>query len=103
MKAASQLLSQSPFTFDNDKEFAGHEQIAAELDCECYFAKPYHSWERGVNENTNGLIRQYFPKKMSFGGITTGQIAFVENRLNTKPRKCFDFKPPDTIYFSHVA
>lgn len=90
-------------TFDNGKEFAGHEQIAAELDCECYFAKPYHSWERGANENTNGLIRQYFPKKMSFAEINVSQIAFVENRLNTRPRKCLGFKPPDVVYFSYAA
>lgn len=90
-------------TFDNGKEFAGHEQIAAELSCKCYFAKPYHSWERGANENTNGLIRQYFPKKMSFAGITAERIAFVENRLNTRPRKCLGFKPPDVVYFSYAA
>lgn len=90
-------------TFDNGKEFACHEQIAAELSCKCYFAKPYHSWERGANENTNGLIRQYFPKKMSFAGITVEQIAFVETRLNNRPRKCLGFKPPDTIYFSYAA
>ena len=90
-------------TFDNGKEFAGHERIAAELDCQCYFAKPYHSWERGLNENTNGLIRQYFPKKMSFDKISADQIALVEHRLNTRPRKCLGFKPPDTVYFSLAA
>ncbi|MCP4569244.1 MAG: IS30 family transposase [FCB group bacterium] len=90
-------------TFDNGKEFAGHEQIAAKLKCKCFFAKPYHSWERGANENTNGLIRQYFPKKMSFAKITAKQINFVQQRLNTRPRKCLDFKPPDMIYFRRVA
>jgi len=90
-------------TFDNGKEFAGHEKIAVELGCDCFFAKPYHSWERGANENTNGLIRQYFPKKTSFADITAGQIAFVQNRLNTRPRKCLDFKPPDAVYFGNAA
>lgn len=90
-------------TFDNGKEFAGHEKIAVELDCDCFFAKPYHSWERGANENTNGLIRQYFPKKISFAYITAAQITFVQNRLNTRPRKCLDFKPPDVVYFSNAA
>lgn len=90
-------------TFDNGKEFAGHEKIAAELGCDCFFAKPYHSWERGANENTNGLIRQYFPKKTSFADITADQIAFVQNRLNTRPRKCLDFKPPDVVYFTNAA
>jgi len=90
-------------TFDNGKEFAGHEQIAETLRCMCYFAKPYHSWERGANENVNGLIRQYFPKKTSFAGITAAQIAFVENRLNTRPRKCLRFKPPNIVYFNIAA
>jgi len=90
-------------TFDNGKEFAGHERIAAALGCQCYFAKPYHSWERGLNENTNGLIRQYFPKKMSFAKITTDQVALVQHRLNTRPRKGLGFKPPDVIYFSLAA
>ena len=90
-------------TFDNGKEFADHERIAAELGCQCYFAKPYHSWERGLNENTNGLIRQYFPKKMSFARITADQIALVQHRLNTRPRKCLGFKTPDRVYFSLAA
>ena len=90
-------------TFDNGKEFADHEQIASKLGCKCFFAKPYHSWERGANENTNGLIRQYFPKKMSFAKLTIEQIAFVQHSLNTRPRKCLDFKPPDMVYFHHVA
>ena len=90
-------------TFANGKEVAGHDKIAAELGCQCYFAKPYHSWERGLNENTNGLIRQYFPKKMSFARITADQIALVQHRLNTRPRKCLGFKTPDRIYFSLAA
>jgi len=90
-------------TFDNGKEFAGHEQIATKLRCKCYFAKPYRSWERGANENTNGLIRQYFPKKMSFAEITVEQIVFVETRLNTRPRKCLGFKPPDAVYLRYAA
>jgi len=90
-------------TFDNGKEFAEHERIAASLDCTCYFATPYHSWERGANENVNGLIRQYFPKKTSFADITAAQIALVQNRLNTRPRKCLGFRPPNVVYFSPAA
>lgn len=90
-------------TFDNGKEFAGHELIAFSLKCKCFFAKPYHSWERGANENVNGLIRQYFPKKMSFANITKEEIQFVQYRLNTRPRKCLDFKPPDEVYFNLTA
>jgi len=57
-------------TFDNGKEFAKHESIAKALDCNAYFAKPYHSWERGQNENANGLLRQYFPKAMGLLDVT---------------------------------
>ena len=90
-------------TFDNGKEFAGHELIAKTLDCACYFAKPYRSWERGTNENTNGLLRQYFPKKMLFNRITSEQIAFAQNRLNTRPRKCLVFRPPNVIHYGLAA
>jgi IS30 family transposase len=90
-------------TFDNGKEFAGHADVARQLRCECYFARPYHSWERGLNENTNGLIRQYFPKKMEFTFITLEEIAFVEDRLNNRPRKCLGFKTPNAVYRGRAA
>jgi IS30 family transposase len=90
-------------TFDNGKEFAGHEQIARRLGCKCYFADPYSSWQRGLNENTNGLIRQYFPKGMSLKRVGWEQIWFVEARLNSRPRKCLDFKPPDVAYYSRAG
>jgi len=89
-------------TFDNGREFAGHEQIAERLDCQCYFAKPYHSWERGLNENTNGLIRQYFPKKQPFARIQKHQLDLVMHRLNTRPRKTLDFVAPEVIYYKTV-
>jgi IS30 family transposase len=81
-------------TVDNGKEFALHKQIAKELKTNVYFAHPYHSWERGLNENTNGLIRQYFPKKSSFVGISKTDTKFVEERLNLRPRKSLEFKTP---------
>lgn len=90
-------------TLDNGKEFADHEIVSQALGAEVYFAHPYSSWERGTNENTNGLIRQYIPKKMSFGLLTNADIVFVENRLNTRPRKCLDFEQPDTILKSHCC
>ncbi|MDX2291187.1 MULTISPECIES: IS30 family transposase, partial [Streptomyces] len=74
-------------TADNGKEFAGHQKIARRLQAEFYFAKPYHAWERGLNENTNGLVHQYFPKGMNFAGITQAAIARVERKLNSRPRK----------------
>ena len=90
-------------TFDNGKEFAGHEQVAAELGCKCYFADPYSSWQRGTNENTNGLIRQYFPKGMSLVKVAAERIASVERRLNNRPRKCLAFRTPKAVYFSRAG
>lgn len=81
-------------TFDNGKEFAQHLDIAAALETETFFAKPYHSWERGLNENTNGLVRQYFPKKTDFAIITDADVARVENLLNNRPRKCLGYNTP---------
>ena len=78
-------------TSDNGKEFSQHQEISKELDIGYYFAKPYHSWERGANENMNGLIRQYFPKGMSFENITHEQVQKAEDKLNNRPRKRFGF------------
>jgi len=85
-------------TYDNGREFAGHEAVNRRLECQSYFAKPYHSWERGLNENTNGLIRQYFPKKMDLREVSREEIAFVMMRLNHRPRKTLAFKPPHDIF-----
>ncbi len=81
-------------TSDNGKEFAEHEKISKALGCDYYFAKPYHSWERGANENMNGLIRQYFPKKSSFDNITNEYVMYVQNKLNSRPRKKHNFSSP---------
>jgi IS30 family transposase len=86
-------------TADNGKEFAGHEVIAQELGVDVYFAHPYSSWERGLNENTNGLIRQYFPKGRSFEEITDEQIESVIYRLNHRPRKGLDYQTPHSVFF----
>lgn len=85
-------------TSDNGKEFANHSEIADSLDIDFYFAKPYHSWERGANENLNGLVRQYFPKKSDFGLITKEKIKQVNNILNNRPRKRFGYKTPNEIF-----
>jgi IS30 family transposase len=90
-------------TFDNGKEFAGHETIAERLGCKCYFADPYSSWHRGLSENTNGLIRHYFPKGMSLAEVSWEQARFVEARLNSRPRKCLDYKPPEVAYYSRAG
>ena len=86
------------FTFDNGKEFANHQNIAHQLQADVFFAHPYAAWERGTNENTNGLIRQYFPKGSDFSAITGAQILFVKERLNHRPRKCLDFQPPTMVF-----
>jgi len=85
-------------TFDNGKEFAKHEQVAEALDCATYFATPYHSWERGLNENANGLLRQYFPKAMGLLDVTTRQVLAAVHKLNNRPRKCLGFKTPYEVF-----
>ena len=85
-------------TSDNGKEFANHVNIAKELDIDFYFAKPYHSWQRGANENLNGLVRQYFPKKSDFTTITNLQIQNVQNILNNRPRKRLGYKTPNEFF-----
>jgi IS30 family transposase len=85
-------------TCDNGKEFASHQRIAHKLQASVFFAHPYSSWERGTNENTNGLIRQYFPKGSDFSSITDDQISFVKERLNDRPRKCLDFQAPAMVF-----
>lgn len=85
-------------TYDNGKEFAMHKMISEILKAEAFFAHPYHSWERGLNENTNGLIRQYFPKGTDFSKITAEQVRAVEMKLNRRPRKCLDYQTPHDIF-----
>lgn len=84
-------------TSDNGKEFAGHELVSSELLIDFYFARPYHSWERGSNENLNGLVRQYFKKGADFTIVTQEDIKKVENILNNRPRKRFGFETPTFI------
>jgi IS30 family transposase len=87
-------------TFDNGKEFAAHQDIASALDAKIFFATPYHAWERGLNENTNGLIRDFFPKGTDFSTITAAEIAKVERLLNSRPRKCLGFRSPKEVFNS---
>ena len=84
-------------TSDNGKEFADHKVIAKALRADFYFAHPYASWERGLNENTNGLIRQYFPKSRDFTTITQKEINHVMDKLNNRPRKCLGIKTPNQV------
>ena len=88
-------------TFDNGKEFAGHEKIASALNADCYFAHPYSSWERGTNENTNGLIRQYLPKSRNLKEVSTEEEMMIMDKLNSRPKKCLGFKTPYEVFFGH--
>lgn len=90
-------------TVDNGKEFSFHQKIAKALKADVYFAHPYSAWERGLNENTIGLIRQYFPKNMSLELIDPGMIQFVQNRLNLRPRKTLGYRSPNDVFFKTVA
>ncbi len=86
-------------TSDNGREFANHHAIATQLQASFYFAHPYASWERGTNENTNGLVRQYFPKKSDFSKISDQEIEQVMERLNNRPRKTLGFRTPHQVFF----
>ena len=86
-------------TYDNGKEFAYHMEIAKVLKADGYFAHPYHSWERGLNENTNGLIRQYLSKGTDFNKLTDRQVLEIMDKLNNRPRKCLGYKTPNQVFF----
>ena len=89
-------------TADNGKEFSGHEAIAEALACDVYFADPYSSWQRGVNENTNGLLRQYWPKETDFKLVSEGEVTAVLEELNNRPRKVLDYQSPADSFRSEI-
>ncbi len=86
-------------TFDNGKEFSEHEDIAQKQGTQVYFAHPYHSWERGLNENSNGLLRQYFPKGMELSKVSTEQVQWAVDRINHRPRKVLGYRTPYEAFF----
>jgi len=90
-------------TADNGKEFAYHEQLSTELGAAVYFARPYHSWERGLNENTNGLLRQYWPKSTDFKKVMKKEVDRVVRQLNQRPRKTLGFETPENLMQNHMA
>jgi len=85
-------------TYDNGKEFAGHRATAQRLHAKVFFATPYHAWERGVNEDTNGLIRDFFPKGTDFTTIHPATVAKVAPLLNRRPRKSLGFHTPNEVF-----
>ena len=86
-------------TADNGKEFAEHERVAHELQVDFFFAHPNAAWERGANENMNGLVRQYIPKKRNFASVTNFELIHIMKPLNHRPRKCLDFMSPFEVFF----
>lgn len=90
-------------TADNGKEFAYHERLTEKLGAAVYFARPYHSWERGLNENTNGLLRQYWPKNTDFKQVAENEVASVVTQLNQRPRKTLGYKAPEVLMHNYLA
>ena len=86
-------------TYDNGLEFSEHQNIAQTLSANIYFAHPYSSWERGLNENTNGLIRQYLPKSRPLNNVTQKELNYIMDQLNHRPRKTLGFKTPYELFF----
>lgn len=87
-------------TSDNGTEFAEHKYISKKLDCDFYFAHPYSSWERGLNENTNGLVRQYVPKGTDLKNISAKKIKEIQYKINRRPRKTLNFEKPVDLFYS---
>jgi IS30 family transposase len=90
-------------TFDNGKEFAGHKKISKKLNAKSYFAKPYCSWQRGLNEHTNGLLRQFIPKKTDFKTISHKDLITFQNLLNNRPRKVLGYKTPAEVFYENSS
>jgi IS30 family transposase len=90
-------------TYDNGSENILHVEINKILNTKSYFCRPYHSWEKGSVENTNGIIRRFFPKGTNFDNISTDDITAIENWLNNRPRKCLNYLTPQEVFNSTVA
>ena len=100
--AASTLIEFKTITSDNGTEFAGHQEISAITGADFYFADPYSSWQRGLNEHINGLVRRFFPKGTDFNLVSDEEIARVEHIINTRPRAVLGFKTPNEVLLEHL-
>ncbi len=89
-------------TADHGKEFANHREIFTKLNCKVYFADPHAPWQRGTNENFNGLLRQFFPKRTSFAEVTQDDVEKIALLLNRRPRKCLNWKSPEEVFFNKL-
>ena len=85
-------------TVDNGREFARFKELEDKTGLTVYFADPYSAWQRGTNENTNGLLRQYFPKGTDFRNVTEEELAFAVKKLNHRPRKCLNYRSPWEVF-----
>src|SRR5664280_174593 len=92
------VFSGSTLTLDNGKEFSRFKEIETKTGLTVYFADPYAAWQRGTNENTNGLLRFYFPKGTDFRHISEKEVALVVKKLNNRPRKCLNYQTPYEVY-----
>ena len=90
-------------TADNGKEFAGHRMVSEKLCAGFYFATPYHSWERGLNEHTNGLVREFFPKSVDLRKADPREVKRVEDLLNNRPRRALDYRTPAEVFCEALA
>ena len=90
-------------TADNGCEFHGYKEVEASHKVKFYFAAPHHSWERGTNENTNGLIRQYLPKRSNMDGVTQAQCDAIAAKLNARPRKRYGYRTPAELYYKSTT
>jgi IS30 family transposase len=84
-------------------QISGHATIAKALGVQCFFARPYHSWERGLNEHTNGLLRQFFPKGTNFKITKPGELQRAVDLINHRPRKSLDYRTPHEVFYKHTS
>jgi len=93
----------STLTYDRGKEMTEHQKLTMHAKIKVFFCDPQSPWQRGTNENTNGLVRQYFPKGTDFTNVSEEELLFVEKRLNDRPRKCLRYLTPDEVFSSHLS
>jgi transposase, IS30 family len=98
-----QTTGRKTLTLDNGREFCGHQTLSTTLGLDCFFARPYHSWERGLNEHTNGLLRQFFPKGTNFKLVKPEQLHHVAALINHRPRKALDYRTPYEVFSSQFS
>ena len=89
--------------FDNGKEFSGHAELSQKLGLSCYFTNPYHSWERGLNEHTNGLLRQFFSKQTDFKKVEPEALTKAVTLINERPRKSLDHQTPSEVFYANQS